>query len=55
MIILKINNNDIEDIIENIHDLRENMFYMLSFEKFIRDALKTHKPLLNEDDNQQKS
>ena len=34
-IILKINNNDIEDIIENIHDLKENVLYMLSFEKYI--------------------
>ena len=44
-IILKINNNDIEDVIENLHDLRENILYMLSFEKFIRDE-----PILNEDD-----
>ena len=36
-IILKINKNDIENIIENIHDLRENILYMLSFEKLIRD------------------
>ena len=49
-IILKINNNDIEDIIENIHDLRENILYMLLFEKLVRDE-----PFLNEDDDQQKS
>ena len=30
---LKINENDIENIIDNIHDLRENILYMLSFEK----------------------
>ena len=36
-IILIINNNDIQDIIENIHDLREIILYMLSFEKLIRD------------------
>ena len=54
-IILKINNNDIEDIIENIHVLRENILYRLSFEKIIRDALETGRPILNEDDNQQKS
>ena len=36
-IIMKINGNDIENIIENIHDLRENIFYMLSFEKWIKD------------------
>ena len=32
-IILKIHDNDIE----NIHDLRENILYMLSFEKLIKD------------------
>ena len=31
-IILKINDNDIENIIDNIHDLRESILYMLSFE-----------------------
>ena len=36
-IILKINDNDIENIIENIHDLRENILYMLSFEKLNKD------------------
>ena len=36
-IILKINDNDIEKIFENIHDLRENILYMLSFEKLIED------------------
>ena len=36
-IILKINDNDIENIIDNIHDLRENTIYMLSFEKLIKD------------------
>ena len=36
-IILKINDNDIENVIENIHDLRENILYMPSFEKFIKD------------------
>ena len=40
-IILKINKNDIEDIIELIHDLRENILYMLSFENFIRDEQQT--------------
>ena len=34
---LKIHDNDIENIIENIHDLRENILYMLSFEKLIKD------------------
>ena len=32
-IILKINNNDIEDILGKIDDLGENIIYMLSFEK----------------------
>ena len=35
--ILKIHDNDIENIIENIHDLRENILYMLSSEKLIKD------------------
>ena len=30
---IKINNNDIENIIEKIHVLRENILYMLAFEK----------------------
>ena len=46
-IILKINDNDIEDILENIHDLRQNILYMLSFEKLVRDE-----PILNENDQQ---
>ena len=36
-IILKINDNEIENIIDNIHDLRENLLYMLSFEKLVKD------------------
>ena len=36
-IILKINNNGIENIIEKIHDLRENILYLLAFEKLVRD------------------
>ena len=40
-IILKINNNDIEIVIEKNHDLRENLLYMLSFEKMIRDEQQT--------------
>ena len=54
-IIIKINNNDIEDIVENFDDLREKKLYMLSFENIIRDALQTDRPILNEDDDQQKS
>ena len=36
-----------ENIIDNIHDLREYIFYMLSFEKLIKDnngELKGEKP-----------
>ena len=40
-IILKINNNDIQDIIENNDDLRENILYMLSFEKLVKDEQQT--------------
>ena len=32
-IILKINDHNIESIIDNLHDLREKILYMLSFEK----------------------
>ena len=36
-VFLKINEIDIENVMENFHDLRENIFYMLSLEKLIRD------------------
>ena len=36
-IILKINDNDIENVIHNIHYLREIIIYMLSFEKLNKD------------------
>ena len=36
-IILKISNNDIENILDDIHNLRENILYMLSFEKTVKD------------------
>ena len=36
-IILKINSNEIENLLENIHDLRESILYMFSFEKVVRD------------------
>ena len=49
-IILKINGNDIEIIIQNFHDLRENLLYLLSFEKMIRDEQQTVRPILNDDD-----
>ena len=37
VVILKIYDNDIENGFEEIHELRENVFYMLSFEKVIRE------------------
>ena len=39
--ILKIFNNEIDNILDNLHDLRENILYMISFEK----------TALEEDDN----
>ena len=36
-IFLKIHDNEFENIIEKIHDLRENILFMHSFEKFIKD------------------
>ena len=49
-VILKINDNDIENKIENIHDIRENILYMLSFEKLIKDEQQTVRPILNDND-----
>ena len=40
-VILKINENDIENFIENIHDLGEKILYMVSFEKLVRDEQET--------------
>ena len=51
-IILKNNGNEIENILENIHDLRENIIYMLSFEKFVNDEQEIVRPILNDDDQQ---
>ena len=36
-IILKINSGDIENILDDVHNLRENILYMLSCEKTIID------------------
>ena len=36
-IILKINSGDIEKILNDVHSVRENILYMLSFEKTIND------------------
>ena len=52
-IILKFNCNDIEKIIEKIHDLRKKILYMLSFEKLNKDEQQTNRPILNDDDDQQ--
>ena len=50
-IILKITGNEIENILENIHDLRENILYMLSFEKTVREEQqKVIKPSLIDGD-----
>ena len=48
-IILKINNIDIENIIDNIHDSRENILYMLSIEKLPKDEQRNVKELLLND------
>ena len=37
VVILKSNDSDNEKVIENIHDLREIILHMLSFEKVIRE------------------
>ena len=36
-IILKINNNDIEKVLDDVHNLREQILYMLSFEKTAKE------------------
>ena len=47
-IILKISNDDIEIILDDIHNLRENVLYMLSCEKTIKDEQQQN--LINDDD-----
>ena len=49
-IILKINGNGIENVLEKIHDLRENILYMFSFEKLLSDEQEIIRPILNDDD-----
>ena len=49
--ISKTHDNDIEKILENFHDFRENKLYMLAFEKLIIDEQEIVKPFLNEDNN----
>ena len=49
-IILKYN-NDMEKILENVHDLRENIIYMLTFENLIRDEQQmVIEPILKDDE-----
>ena len=48
--ILSTHGNEIEIIIEIIHDLRENILCMLSFQKMITDEQQTIRPILNDDD-----
>ena len=36
-VILQIKDNDIENFIENFHDLRANIIYMIAFEKVVKD------------------
>ena len=35
--ILKINCNDVDDILDKLHDLRENILHMIGFEKLVRE------------------
>ena len=50
-IILKLNNIVVENFFENIHDSRENILYMLAFEKLVRDEQqKVIEPILNDSD-----
>ena len=37
VVILKLFDNDIADKKENIHDLRENMLFMISFERVVKE------------------
>ena len=48
--ILKILDNDNENNIENIHDLRENIIYMISFEELSRDEQQTIKAISVDDE-----
>ena len=48
-IILKIFNNEIDNILNNLHDFRENILYMISFEKTVKDENEIDSDL--DDDN----
>ena len=47
-LILKISNNDIENIFDDIHKIRENILYMLSFEKTAREERERGSNLIDE-------
>ena len=48
--ILKIHSNEIENILENIHDLRGKILYMLSCEKPVNDE---KQKVIDDDDKDQ--
>ena len=48
---LKLNVNDIENIIEDIHGLGESILYVLLVEKMLRDEQHTNRPILTDDDD----
>ena len=54
-IILKSHGFEIENIHENLHDVREKILYMLSFDKLVNDEQQTIRTILNDDDDQQSS
>ena len=39
VMIFKMFNNEIDDILNNLHDLRENIIYMISFEKTTKEDI----------------
>ena len=47
-IILKISNNDIENILDDIHNLGEQILYMLSFEKGVKEERQRESNLIDE-------
>ena len=51
-IFLRTHDIDIENKIETIHDLRENILYMLSFEKLIKDEQHTIKTGFEENNSE---
>ena len=51
-LILRISNNDIENTLDDIHNLGENVLYMLSCEKTIKDEqqMAIESNLINDDE-----